>query len=158
WEGKAITKTKELPELLEYLEYFREAGGAIPMSSRDEDAVSLMTAHTAKGLEWDHVFILRATSNSFPSSYKPPLFEFPAALREDDSISQNEGQTLHEQEERRLFYVAMTRARNTLNIYAPQGRGKKDPTPPGYLRELLANTNIRQWFRKREAQAFAGDL
>jgi DNA helicase II / ATP-dependent DNA helicase PcrA len=158
WEEKAITKTKELAELLEYLEYFREASGTIPMSSRDEDAVALMTAHTAKGLEWDHVFILRATSGSFPWSYKAPLFEFPADLREDDSISHNDGQTLHEQEERRLFYVAMTRARDSLAMYAQQGRGRKDPTPPGYLRELLANSGIRPWFRRREAQAFAGDL
>ena len=158
WEEKAITKTKELAELLEYLEYFREASGTIPMTSREEDAVALMTAHTAKGLEWDHVFILRATSGSFPWSYKSPLFEFPAELREDDSISHNDGQTLHEQEERRLFYVAMTRARDSLAMYAQQGRGKKDPTPPGYLRELLANSGIRQWFRRREAQAFAGDL
>jgi DNA helicase II / ATP-dependent DNA helicase PcrA len=158
WEEKAITKTKELAGLLEYLEYFREAGGTIPMSSRDEDAVALMTAHTAKGLEWDHVFILRATSNSFPCSYKAPLFEFPGELREDDSIAQTDGQILHEQEERRLFYVAMTRARDSLTMYAQQGRGKKDPTPPGYLRELLVNSGIRQWFRRREALAFAGDL
>jgi ATP-dependent exoDNAse (exonuclease V) beta subunit len=158
WEEKPITKTKELAELLEYLEYFRQACGTIPTTSREQDAVALMTAHTAKGLEWDHVFVLRATSNSFPSSYKAPLFEFPGVLREDDSISQNDGQTLHEQEERRLFYVAMTRARDSLTMYAQQGRGKTDPTPPGYLRELLANHGIRQWFRRRDAQAFAGDL
>jgi superfamily I DNA/RNA helicase/RecB family exonuclease len=158
WEEKAVTKTKDLAELLEYLEYFREAGGAIPMTSHEQDAVALMTAHTAKGLEWDHVFILRAISNSFPCSYKPPLFEFPTELREDDSVSQKDGQTLHEQEERRLFYVAMTRARDSLTLYAQQGRGRKDPTPPGYIRELLANSEIRQWFRKREAQAFAGEL
>ena len=158
WEEKAITKTKELAELLEYLEYFREAGGGIAMTSTQQDAVALMTAHSAKGLEWDHVFILRAVSNSFPCSYKAPLFEFPAELREDDSVARNDGQILHEQEERRLFYVAMTRARDSLTMYAQQGRGKKDPTPPGYVRELLANSGIRQWFRKREAQAFAGDL
>jgi ATP-dependent DNA helicase UvrD/PcrA len=158
WEGKAITKTKELAELLEYLEYFREAGGAIPMTSHEHDAVALMTAHTAKGLEWEHVFILRASSNSFPCSYKAPLFEFPAELREDDSISQHDGQVLHEQEERRLFYVAMTRARDSLTIYAQQGRGKTDPTPPGYIRELLGNSGIRQWFRRREAQGVTGDL
>jgi DNA helicase-2/ATP-dependent DNA helicase PcrA len=158
WEEKAITKTKELGELLEYLEYFREAGGAIPMTSRDEDAVSLMTAHTAKGLEWDHVFILRANSGSFPCGYRQSLVEFPAELREDDSFAQSEGKLLHEQEERRLFYVAMTRARDSLTIYARQGRGKKDPTPPGYLRELLDDASIRPWFRKREALAFAGEL
>ncbi len=65
---------------------------------------------------------------------------------------------MHDQEERRLFYVAMTRARDSLTMYAQQGRGRKDPTPPGYLRELLGNTGIRQWFRRRDARAFAGDL
>ncbi len=158
WETKAITKTKELAELLEYLEYFREAGGGIPLTSREDDAVALMTAHTAKGLEWDHVFILRATSSSFPCGYKAPLFEFPAELREDEAVSRTDVQTLHDQEERRLFYVAMTRARDTLTMYAQQGRGKKDPTPPGYLRELLGNVGIQKWFRRRDAQAFAGDL
>ena len=66
WEKKAITKTGELGELLDYLEYFREAGGVIPLSSNDEDAVRLMTAHSAKGLEFAHVFIIRANSGSFP--------------------------------------------------------------------------------------------
>jgi ATP-dependent DNA helicase UvrD/PcrA len=158
WEEKAITKTKELAELLEYLEYFREAAGTIPMTSREEDAIALMTAHTAKGLEWDHVFILRAASTSFPCSYKPPLFEFPAELREDDSFPQTDGKVLHDQEERRLFYVAMTRARDSLSMYAQQGKGKTDPTPPGYIRELLGNPDIRRWFRKRDALGEAGDL
>ena len=68
-------------ELLEYLDYFRDAGGVIPISTGDEDAVRLMTAHAAKGLEFNHVFIIRANSNSFPSSYKEPLVEFPRELR-----------------------------------------------------------------------------
>ena len=158
WEGKPTTTTGQLAEFLEYLDYFREAGGTIPLASHDEDAVALMTAHTAKGLEWDHVFILRATSSSFPCSYKDPLFELPAELFEEDSIAQREGRTLHEQEERRLFYVAMTRARDSLTMYAQQGKGRKDPTPPGYLRELLANFGIRQWFRRRDPLAVVGDL
>jgi DNA helicase-2/ATP-dependent DNA helicase PcrA len=158
WEEKAITKTKELAELLEYLEYFREAGGAVPMTSRNEDAVSLMTAHTAKGLEWDHVFILRANTGSFPCSHRQSLVAFPPELREEDSFAQNEGKLLHDQEERRLFYVAMTRARDSLTIYARQGKGKKDPTPPGYLRELLDDASIRPWFRKRDALGLAGEL
>ncbi len=54
-------ETKELGEWIEYLNYFREAGGVIPLASNDdEDAVRLMTAHGVKGLEFPHVFILRA--------------------------------------------------------------------------------------------------
>ena len=46
--------------------------------------------------------------------------------------------TVHAQEERRLFYVALTRAEDRLVLCAKKGTGKKDPTPPGYLRQLTA--------------------
>ena len=73
-------------EWIEYLNYFREASGVIPLTSKDdEDAVRLMTAHGAKGLEFAHVFILRATSGSFPASYRETLVEFPRELRDPDS-------------------------------------------------------------------------
>ena len=121
WEKKPITKTGEIGELLDYLEYFREAGGGIPLASNDENAVRLMTAHAAKGLEFAHVFILRASSPSFPSPYKEPLLEFPRELHDPGSIAQDDDKELCKQEERRLFYVAMTRARDSLTIYAKQG-------------------------------------
>ena len=58
----------------------------IPLTSNeDEDAVRLMTAHGAKGLEFAHVFILRATSGSFPPNYRETLVEFPRELRDPDS-------------------------------------------------------------------------
>jgi DNA helicase-2/ATP-dependent DNA helicase PcrA len=143
WQVKATTKTGELSELLEYLDYFREANGSIPMASNEnQDAVRLMTVHLAKGLEFNHVFILRATKPSFPSSFKETLVEFPPGLRDLDSAAEGEDRALHPQEERRLFYVAMTRARDTLHIYAKQGTGKKDKTPPGLVRELLQDSSL----------------
>ena len=102
WEEKPITKTGEIGELLDYLEYFREAGGGIPLASNDENAVRLMTAHAAKGLEFAHVFILRASSPSFPSPYKEPLLEFPRELHDPASIAQDDDKELCKQEERRL--------------------------------------------------------
>jgi superfamily I DNA/RNA helicase/RecB family exonuclease len=157
WEEKPITRTGEIGELVEYLDYFREAHGAIPMPSPDENAVHLITAHAAKGLEFDHVFILRANSGSFPSSYREPLVEFPSELRDPDSVAQGEGKALHDQEERRLFYVAMTRARDSLTIYARQGKGK-DTTPPGYLRDLLKDPGLGRWLRSRNARPFQTDM
>ena len=157
WQEKTLTKTGEVGELLEYLQYFREARGAVCLQSDDEDAVRLMTAHAAKGLEFPHVCILRATSNSFPSSYKEPLVEFPQDLRDPESIGEGDGKTLHEQEERRLFYVAMTRARDSLILYGKQGTGK-DKTPPGFTRELLKDPTLRRWLTQRPARAFQTDL
>lgn len=66
----------------------------------DEDYVVLSTIHSAKGMEWDSVFILNVVDGSFPSEFatgKPEMIE----------------------EERRLLYVAMTRAQNDLMLVAP---------------------------------------
>jgi DNA helicase-2/ATP-dependent DNA helicase PcrA len=157
WETKAITKTGEIGELLEYLEYFKEARGAIPMASHEPDAVRLMTAHGAKGLEFDHVFIIRASAPSFPLGYREPLFEFPRELRDQDSVAEQEGKELNDQEERRLFYVAMTRARDSLTIYAKQGTGK-DVTPPGFVRDLLKDPSLGRSLRRRQARPLQVDL
>ena len=151
WERKCTTRTKELPEWIEYLNYFREACGTIPLVSKgDEDAVSLMTAHGAKGLEFTHVFVLRANSGSFPVGYRETLVEFPRELRDPDSAVAADDKTLHEQEERRLFYVAMTRAKDSLHIYGKQGIGR-DKTPAGLMRELIGNPALQPWLRARPA-------
>ncbi len=68
--------------------------------SKDEDYVILSTIHSAKGQEWDVVYVLNVADGNFPSEFstgKPELIE----------------------EERRLLYVAMTRARNELHLCAP---------------------------------------
>ena len=69
-------------------------------SAQDEieeaDAVLVMTAHVSKGLEFDYVFIASMCDNIFPSSY--------AYITGEKAI----------EEERRLFYVAVTRARKNL--------------------------------------------
>lgn len=148
WQDKKINKTSDLAELIDYLSYFREAGGVVPLQAKEhENAVRLMTVHGAKGLEFPHVFILRALSPSFPSSYKETMVAFPRELRDPGSSTQLDDKTLHEQEERRLFYVAMTRARDSLRIYAREGTGKIEKTPPGYLRELIKNKRILPWFQ-----------
>ena len=148
WERKKINRTTELEELVDYLEYFREAGGVIPLQANDdENAVRLMTVHGAKGLEFPHVFIIRANSPAFPCSYKETLVAFPRELRDKESLTETDDKTLHGQEERRLFYVAMTRARDSLRIYAREGTGKIDKTPAGYLRELMGNNKVAAWFR-----------
>jgi DNA helicase-2/ATP-dependent DNA helicase PcrA len=149
WEQKATTKTKELGEWIEYLSYFREACGVIPLASKEsEDAVRLMTAHGAKGLEFAHVFVLRANKGQFPASYRETLVEFPRELRDPDSAAADDDKTLHDQEERRLFYVAMTRAKDSLHIYGKQGIGR-DKTPAGLMRELMGNAALHPWLRPR---------
>jgi DNA helicase-2/ATP-dependent DNA helicase PcrA len=159
WEKKKVNRSTELDELVDYLGYFREAGGVIPLeSSETENAVRLMTVHGVKGLEFPHVFILRANSNSFPSSYKETLVAFPLELRDAESITEADDKTLHDQEERRLFYVAMTRARDSLHIYAREGTGKINKTPAGYMRELLENKTLSRWLHAIPARGAQASL
>ena len=154
WHTKAIAETGSPSEFLEYLDYFVQAKGAIslPRVEEDADAVRLLTAHAAKGLEFRHVAILRGSSTSFPCSYREPLVDFPPELRRPDAFSTDD-KTLHEEEERRLFYVAMTRAKDTLAIYAHQGRGKKDPKPTQFLREFMTHPAYKKFWFTRSAAA-----
>ncbi|HKE93736.1 MAG TPA: ATP-dependent helicase [Povalibacter sp.] len=66
----------------------------------DEDYVILSTVHSAKGQEWDSVYVLNVADGNFPNEH---------ATGKPESI----------EEERRLLYVAMTRARNDLHLIAP---------------------------------------
>ena len=158
WEKKPYIETNSLAGFLNYLELFQEAGGIVPLLTEDElieaaeanpEAVQLMTVHGAKGLEFSHVWLLRVTSNSFPTSFRESLFEFPAALR--SSIAVGDSKEVNEQEERRLFYVAITRARDRLTICARRGRGK-DATPAGFVRPLLMSRNLSSCLQSRTAR------
>jgi DNA helicase-2/ATP-dependent DNA helicase PcrA len=149
WEQKPFVRNTSLPEFLQYLEYFQQGRGIIPIYTEEQmaqlerqypDAVQLMSVHAAKGLEFTHVWLVRVISGAFPTYFKEGLFEFPPALR--SSIAVGEGKEVHDQEERRLFYVAITRARDRLKIGSRPGKGKKDSTPPGFLRTLIGDRRL----------------
>ena len=112
WEGKS--ESWKLDSFLEYLQYFREAGGAIeaPEPENSARAVQMMSVHAAKGLEFPVVFILSVAPRRFPHSEQKPVIEFPEALRKGPPPPAN----IHEQEERRLLYVGLTRAENRLYV------------------------------------------
>ncbi|MFI5102447.1 MAG: ATP-dependent helicase [Terriglobales bacterium] len=162
WHKKAIVETGSPSEFLDYLEYFVQAGGGIALPRSQDDAVQLLTAHAAKGLEFRHVAIIRGSSPWFPTSCKEPLVAFPPELRRSNTSSSgrssDDDKTLHEEEERRLFYVAMTRAKDTLTIYAHQGRSKKDPRPTQFLREFMVHPAYRKFWSTHPAAAVQDTL
>jgi len=157
WHGKPVAEIGSAAELLEYLELFGQAKGAIALPTTSDDAVRLLTAHAAKGLEFRHVAILRGSSTWFPCTYREPLVAFPPELRTSHTALQDD-KVLHEQEERRLFYVAMTRAKDTLTIYTHQGRAKKDPVPTSFLREFIAQPAYKKFWIRRSAAAVQDTL
>ena len=122
WEPKSDTRS--LQEFLEYLEFFQQANGTVSLEDEAPgDAVQLMTVHGAKGLEFPHVFLLRVNSHAFPARDRAPLFEFPVRLMKEE-LPQGD---FHIQEERRLFYVALTRAEQRLTITTITEKKNKVP-------------------------------
>jgi DNA helicase II / ATP-dependent DNA helicase PcrA len=96
----------------------------------DEDWLVLSTIHSAKGLEWDVVHVIHAADGMIPSDM---------ATRDDDEI----------EEERRLLYVAMTRARDALHVYRPMRyyrRPKGDPHSYSQLSRFLEPETVRSTF------------
>jgi DNA helicase II / ATP-dependent DNA helicase PcrA len=136
WEPKS--DTRGLPEFLEYLDYFEQADGILSLDDdAPGDAVQLMTVHGAKGLEFSHVFLLRVNSNAFPARKRLPLFEFPVRLMKEE-LPQGD---FHIQEERRLFYVALTRAQERLTITTVTEKKNKVPV---FIEDILMDPAIKR--------------
>lgn len=91
------------------------------------DMVRVMTIHSAKGLEFKYVFLVNLVDRRFPTSERREPIEIPASLIKD-IIPKGD---IHLEEERRLCYVAMTRAKERLFLTSADNYGgvrKKKPS------------------------------
>ncbi len=127
---------RTLAAFMEYFDYFLDAGGKVegPAGAGSSGAVEMMSVHAAKGLEFPVVFILSVAPRRFPSTERKPVIAFPDALRKAPAPPEN----LHLQEERRLFFVAMTRAQKRLYISSVK-TGKK---PSRFIEDLLSDSAV----------------
>src|SRR6202521_368472 len=136
WEPK--NETRGLSEFLEYLDYFEQAAGTVSLEDdAPPDAVQLMTVHGAKGLEFQHVFLMRVNNKAFPATARSRVFEFPEALMKEGEPADQ----FHIQEERRLFYVALTRARQRLTITTLTDKKGKVPT---FIEDILMDPAVKR--------------
>jgi DNA helicase-2/ATP-dependent DNA helicase PcrA len=108
---------------------------AAPNQPADKEAVNLSTVHQAKGLEFHTVFVIWLTDGMFPSS---------RSLDSRDAL----------EEERRLFYVAVTRAKDELYLAYPQmrlnaGYGDVFQRPSRFLKEI-PNKLVEDWQVQRK--------
>ena len=108
---------------------------AAPNQTSDKEAVNLSTVHQAKGLEFHTVFVIWLTDGMFPSS---------RSLDTRDAL----------EEERRLFYVAITRARDELYLTLPHmrlsgGYGDVFQRPSRFLKEI-PNALVEDWQVQRK--------
>ena len=165
-EYEASTIRPTLSGLLQWLDYALEHESfELPKSGSKKGVVQVMSVHAAKGLEWDVVLVAQLNQGSFPIDSKDskgwlaagklpfelrgdraqlPEFDFQAASSQRDlkqrfEAFQDQMRQRQLLEERRLAYVAITRAAKTLRLtasYFKPGAKKARPLSP-FLLELI---------------------
>src|SRR6056297_3063212 len=126
---------KRVAAFLDELQMEMDAGetGDIPMDlDAGPEAIKVMTVHAAKGLEFKYIFIAQLVDKRFPTIEKKELLPLPEALIKE---SLPEGD-IHLEEERRLFYVALTRGKSKVYLsWARDCGGKTLKKPSQFLVE-----------------------
>ena len=131
-----VTRYDRVAWFVDYLDALIEAGDnpAVGDAQWDADAVNVLTIHQAKGLEYPIVFLVGLVSGRFPSSHRRDPIPLPDELVKDLVSSSD----FHRQEERRLFYVGMTRTKEDVYLTSAQDYGGRRPRKPSlFVSEAL---------------------
>jgi len=104
-----------------------------------EKGINFLTAHGSKGLEYEHVFFIGCDKKTWDSKGRNNGFSYP------DTLTQTKGDDIAQKEEsRRLFYVALTRAKQCLMIsYSSTDKNGKDQESSQFVGEILADTHLQ---------------
>lgn len=106
-----------------------------------KEAITLTTAHKSKGLEWEHVYIVKAIDGNWGNTKKRELISLPDTLLKNVKPSDKE----KNEDERRLFYVAITRAKSFLTLTRAETYnyfGKPQPSSPTMFLQELKSTLV----------------
>ena len=108
-------------EFVTHLDALIDAGEdpAVAEAEVETPAVRVLTVHKAKGLEFPVVFLVTLVQDKFPLRGRKDAFELPVELIKETLPSGD----FHKQEERRLFYVGMTRAKRELHLTSARDYG-----------------------------------
>lgn len=116
---------KDCEDLSQFVERLNHLKYLASNSNRNKNVITLSTIHSAKGLEFDHVYMIDLVEGDFPSISSMEAFE--------------KGDIEPIEEERRLFYVGMTRAKSHLTLITMSNIEDKQMEPSRFLWELEQN-------------------
>lgn len=135
-------KEAKLPDLIEHLDLINNNG--LKISSRgnklDGNFVRLMTAHKSKGLEFEQVFLLNCRDKLWGNKSSRDKIKLPPHLLEETESLLVDNKN---EDERRLFYVAMTRAKKQLYLsYHLKNSSNNDTVPSMFVSDLIKSDCI----------------
>ena len=163
-EFQAIDGDVTLPALLAYLTAEDDQGNGLDIATPTEaDSVKLLTVHRSKGLEWHSVFLVGVCESRFPSGRSRTLWTsspavLPSPLRGDaadqpqlqgyDKVALDDFRARtreHDaEEERRLGYVALTRAAHRLSVTSHVWGTRASPLGPSSYQALVRD-QLEEW-------------
>ncbi|MEK7526070.1 MAG: ATP-dependent DNA helicase [Patescibacteria group bacterium] len=143
-------QTANVPEVIDWIDLSSEIGEsplAADVDWSEVNAVNILTVHGSKGLEFPIVFLVNLVSQRFPSTQRHEQIPIPEELIKE-ILPQGDH---HLQEERRLFYVGMTRAKQKLFLTAAlfYGEGKRDKKLSPFIYEALDQKTFEQTVKQK---------
>ena len=131
-----LLKNDRVDQFIHHLDLLIEMGDdpAAASVESEDDAVHLLTAHNAKGLEFPVVYLVHLVEGRFPRFFREDPMPLPPELRSAGTDAAED----HNREERRLFYVGMTRAKDRLILtQAADYGGRMSWKPSRFVLEAL---------------------
>ncbi|HHX99561.1 TPA: ATP-dependent helicase [Candidatus Dojkabacteria bacterium] len=150
-------------EYVEFLNYSIQTGESplVDQIGMEElDAVNILTVHSAKGLEFPVVFLVNLVSDRFPSRSRKDALPIPDTLVKETILRDISEAESNLQEERRLFYVGATRAKERVYFTAAQyyGEAKRRKKPSIFLQEVLDRSVDEDFTTKIEEDDMMDDV
>ena len=127
------------PQVLDRLDLLRQNNISIQKDNFNQNikAINLMTVHKAKGLEFDHVFIFQSVDKKWGNNRGHVSLKLPLGIIQTETMS---SLTDTNEEERRLFYVALTRAKKQIHLSYSKIKDNGRPQLPSiFLSEIKPN-------------------
>lgn len=161
WAGAAAATQHRLhvSDFLANIETLREHSLGLPVSQLHltTDAVQLCTVHKAKGREWQFVYMLHVIDGKWGNNRTRQLLPLPEGVLTHTSVSKLD----HNQDERRLFYVALTRASSQVVVSYPEtfiaSEQVKEVIPSQFVVELQQSTQAPQMVTQTPALQLSDD-
>lgn len=141
-EYESLNPNSTLEDFIKYLTLMGQFDIELKEGLEADDSIQVTTIHQSKGREFPVVFVVDVAANKLPLRYQAKKFYVPNDLTRGIARAEDERE-LYLQEERRLLYVAMTRAQNLLYMaYAKRyGQNVRETRPSKFLEEIKFESN-----------------